>query len=88
MVEKIPCFILLLVHLCASLSMSRLSTDPGQFDNSTIYFGLMVSTNTDTEQGVVAGIKAAVERINNDTNFLSTYKLSFVLMESQVRHEH
>ena len=85
MVEKIPCTILLLVHLCASSSMSRPFIDLGQtVNNSTINFGVMVSTKT--EQGVVAGIKAAVERINNDTNLLPNYKLSLVLMESQVRH--
>ena len=63
--------------------------DPDVLENRTpIYFGLIQSLGGPLSQfdasGSLAGVKIALDRINNDSNLLPGYSLHYTLGNSQV----
>lgn len=60
---------------------------PAHIDDNTthIYVGLIASFGGDFNSSAdVTGVRAAIDRINNDTSILKNYTLHYVLSDSQV----
>ena len=64
-------------------------TDPGVLQNRTpLYFALIQSLGGPLSQfdgsGSIAGVKVALDRINNDTGLLPGYTLHYTFSDSKV----
>ena len=94
--KEILSFILLLAHiycqqLCSATNQSFEEVYPtihegvGNNNSVPLYFGLMLSlSGDDRSNGALAGIRAALDEINNRDNLLPGHSLHYALTDSEV----